>query len=501
MKQACFVFLFLISSFLRFFRIDQLTEFLGDQGRTGIVIYDALINKSLPLVGPPVLTGQHLGPFFYYLVGLPFIVSGFNPLWPSLFMAVLGVGTVLILFYVSEKIFGLLIGFSISLLFAISPLIVKESRILWDPTPIPFFILLFILSIYKIYGERNFCWFLLLGFTLGVLAQLHYPNMFFLILTACFSFYLFLTRKKKETAKRMLSWMLLSVVSFCLTLFPFLIYQINNAFIDIKGVLISFLLSESITVSTMPIYSRALDLSARLFHHVIPLNNTLYMGIFILLGLLLPLLKRNFWNVFFVSWFVAGISIISLFKGIVFDHYLSFLLPVPFFLLGASMKTALRFVPGKVLFVFIIIIAIIQLSKTDIFSSGTNDIKRTGIIANEVLIQAGNTPFSFTLISSRSFSDVHYRYFFRIKGKEPEPITDGDYVLLFLICEKLPHPEKKGEKLPCPEDEEIKKLPEVAPLCFESPCKLNYSKISLKEFRFISSKELFDGKLFTFERN
>ena len=135
-------FLVFISTFLRLYRISQLTEFLGDQGRTGMVIYEAWMTKTIPLAGPTVLSGQHLGPFFYYLMAPSFILSGFNPLGPSMFTAILGVVTVVLLFYISNKLFGFWIGFFIALLYAVSPSIITQDRIIWEPNAIPFFTLL-----------------------------------------------------------------------------------------------------------------------------------------------------------------------------------------------------------------------------------------------------------------------------------------------------------------------------------------------------------------------
>src|SRR3989344_2389657 len=169
----------LLAGFLRVFRIFDLTEFLGDQGRTGIEIYHAFQTRSLPLVGPTVITGYYLGPFFYYLMGLSFILFNFNPVIPSAFTALLGVATVFFIYYLCKKLFGFWIAVGISALYATSPVIVAHERTIWEPTVIPFFILLFLFSLYKVFEKRNFTYFLLSGFSVGALVQLHYPNMFF----------------------------------------------------------------------------------------------------------------------------------------------------------------------------------------------------------------------------------------------------------------------------------------------------------------------------------
>ncbi len=96
----------LVAAFLRLYRLEAFTEFLGDQGRTGIIIWNAWNNKIFPLVGPPVLSGQYLGPFFYYFMAFPFILSHFNPLGPALWMAMLGILNVFLIFFLGKKLFG-----------------------------------------------------------------------------------------------------------------------------------------------------------------------------------------------------------------------------------------------------------------------------------------------------------------------------------------------------------------------------------------------------------
>src|SRR3989344_8991467 len=100
------IMLIVIAALFRLWRISELTEFLGDHGRTGMVIYDAWKTGVPPLAGPTVLSGQHLGPFFYYLIGPAFILGGFNPIIPSIFMALLGVASVGLLFILGKRFFG-----------------------------------------------------------------------------------------------------------------------------------------------------------------------------------------------------------------------------------------------------------------------------------------------------------------------------------------------------------------------------------------------------------
>src|SRR5512135_3394681 len=77
-----------VAAAVRFWHIGELTEFLGDQGRTMMILSEWVRTGVAPLAGPTTLTGQHLGPMFYYLI-LPGYPGG--PLGVAMWSALIGV--------------------------------------------------------------------------------------------------------------------------------------------------------------------------------------------------------------------------------------------------------------------------------------------------------------------------------------------------------------------------------------------------------------------------
>lgn len=486
--SAPFFILAFVASFLRFFRIYDLTEFLADQGRTGIVIFEAFSTHTLPLVGPPVLTGQHLGPIFYYLVSPAFLLANFHPLGPAFFMAGLGVLSVLIVYYLGRKLFGFWIGFFVAALFCVSSTLITQTRTLWDPTPIPFFVTLFILSIYKVYEEKNFRWLLVTGVVTGILIQLHYPNIFFVPLGLLFVLYLARSEGKKGSIGKIIRWSFRGLLGFLITIFPFLLYEMQHSFADLREVVLIFLTRSGSDVVATPYYEKVFDVSVRLFQSVLPVNQPWIQAVLITVSICLPFLRKNFWHVLFASWFVVGVLAISLYKGTIFDHYLSFLLPIPFFLIGSLVKVISVRIPKKILVGVAVLFVIANLTHVDIFAKANNDIEKTSRMTEAVINQANGKLFSFTIISSRSFSDLHYRYFFRLHDVKPEKITDTNYDLLFLVCEKAP----------CPK---VLENETVQVMCYDPHCEVEYPKIALSGFRLASTKDVLDGRIFTYERS
>ncbi len=479
------VLLIVIAVFLRFWRIWELTEFLGDQGRTGIIIWNAWVHKIPPLVGPPVLSGQFLGPFFYYFISLPFVLSGFHPLAPALFIAAIGVFSVYIVFFLGKELFGFWVGAGIAGLYAVSPYIISSDRTLWEPNIIPFFILLYIFFVYRIYQKRKFSSFFSMGIIVGILVQLHYPNIFFIALSSLFWLFMLINRKKGESIKALFLWFFAGTVGFFVVLSPFLYYESQHSWQDIKEIILIFLVPSGSSADTLPFGETVVDLSTRAFKKAIPLP-TFWVAMGELVIFTGALLQRRFWGYFFSFWFIVGIVAMSLYKGIVFDHYLNFLLPVPFFLLGFIISSYRRFIPSVLLIALIAFFLIFQIKSTDIFTKGNNDIIRTQSMITEMLSLTKNEPFSFTLSSSRSFSDLHYRFFFLTADNKPLPITDKTYKNLFFICEKAP----------CVSAKMFKTKTSVPVLCHGEYCGDDYGSVDLHSWQFIASVSIFDGRIY-----
>jgi len=166
----------------------------------------------------------------------------------------------------------------------------------------------------------------------------------------------------------------------------------------------------------------------------------------------------------------GGLASIARYKGILHDHYLFFLVPAPFFMIGSLLSTVSKRAGKYVALVVVGIVIVLQFKESDVFKIRNYDIPRTQKAVQMVRNEVGSEPFSFTIISSRSFSDLHYRYYMEELGLRPLPITDYSYKTLVLVCDYED----------CPTVEELGDLTTVKTLCFEERCKEFYPDIHLK---------------------
>lgn len=487
-----FVLIVLLALFLRLYRIGELTEFLGDQGRTGIHIYNAWKVRQPPLVGPTVLTGEHLGPAFYYLMAPAFVIGRFNPVWPAVATALFGVASVVLLWMLGERLFGWKMASVTSLLYAVSPQIVRQERILWEPNLIPFFALLYVFSVCKIMKEGKLGYFALTGVSVGILIQLHYPNLVFIPLTVLASIWMWFARRLFNwRIKFLVGAYIFGLLVFFVVLAPFLYYEVMQGFVDLAGIAKVVFSSGQELLPKGVILHNFLDYAGRIIGRVVPLGSQWQIAFVLLIIAGVNVLIKDPILLISTLLFLGGISVLSFYKGVVYNHYLNFLLPIPFLGIGYIAYALRKKVPYAIVACALLVLAVMHLTKTDIFQPGFNDIARTKRAVEAMIQEANGEPFSFTLISSRSFSDLHYRYFFKIKGVQPQPITSNDYTRLFLVCEK-------GT---CPTSDELLKQKQIRALCYEDNCQGEYPYIFIDQWKPVSYKTLPQATLYSLIRN
>ena len=456
----------LLGSILRLFHVFRLTEFLGDQGRTSMILHTWLSGGSMPLVGPTTLTGQYLGPAFYFLLAPFYALGGFAPQGAVIGMVLFGVASIYLLYVVVRLVYGVVPARSLALLLAVSPALVRADRIIWEPNFVPFFGLLFAYFAIRQHERINFWDNVGLGAAVGILIQLHYPNLFFLGLSGLlFVGHSIRVRDWGTIIKATFGW----IAGFVAVLTPFLMYEFAHNFADITQIL-NIIHTGSVGLGKRQALIYAIDYGGRVFGLVIPYLQTGWVVALMILWAVFLVIQFTAWNIFWTCWFGIGLLIIARYNGVVYDHYLLFLLPPVLLAMAAVMKWIQdkSSILGRVGILVVLILSAVHISRTDVLSGGSDDLSRTRQLATAVISDAGGSPFSFTLVGSRSFSDLHYRYYFLKRGVPVSQIVDGTYKKMYVICDNLV----------CPALSELEEQ-KLSVLCFDAHCEGEYPKIDL----------------------
>lgn len=218
--------LFILSIFLRTFRLPEFIAYHQDQVRDLTYIAKVFQEHEVILLGPKASVGNfYLAPLWYYLMSVAYFFSK-SPLAPALMVAVLNsLATIFIYFFVRD-FFSKKLAIYASLLYAVSPFSIEYSRFAWNPNPIPLFaiISIYCLFMYLFKQKKNFIY--LSVAAANLVFQLHYQG--FLLVAAVFIFPIL-----RKDWKRLFG----SFVIFILMLSPFFIFEVINNFPNSKEIL------------------------------------------------------------------------------------------------------------------------------------------------------------------------------------------------------------------------------------------------------------------------
>jgi len=161
-----------IAVVVRFYRID-LTWYFLDQVRDVTAAVDIATGIDLPLLGPRIgSTAAYLGPLYFYLLAIPFTVAR-DPIAAPVFVALTQLAALLALYRFASEYFGRRVGAAAAALFAVFPLTVFSSRLVWHVGLLPLFIVLYMHALFRLVIDGRPAAIVALCALLAVLTQLH----------------------------------------------------------------------------------------------------------------------------------------------------------------------------------------------------------------------------------------------------------------------------------------------------------------------------------------
>ena len=206
--------------------------FGSEQGVEYLVTKKILIDHEIILTAHQGGLGGFLKPAgFNYLLATAFAVTSGNPFGGRVLMFLISMITVIISFIVGANLFSLRTAFFISFLLAISPNLSHYAGRISPPFIIPLLTVLLILFFYKtLQGNKRFI--LPIAFTIGLTS--HFEMATTGKLWAIFLVILFFLVIKKKIP---FTFLFGSFLFFVLPLLPIFIFDLQNNYFNIKGIL------------------------------------------------------------------------------------------------------------------------------------------------------------------------------------------------------------------------------------------------------------------------
>jgi len=459
---AIVIFLIIFAGFFRLYRIADYMEFLGDEGRDALIARE-IINGDPTLLGPRSSAGDfYMGPFYYYAITPFLFFANYDPVGPAIMVAIFGIATVLLIYFVGQKFFNKTTAFIAAFLYSFSPLVLNYSHSSWNPNILPFFSLLLIYLVYLTVTKlKSLKYFFLSGLVLGICLQLHYLSLF---LGITISVYIFIMTKKKPFLNLIKKYLFL-IFGTLTSLSPLILFDFLNNFLNTRG-LFAFLFSKDVSYSANTGYFQTIaDSFFRMFSRLIfnfpqavkisqfpDIQIYLWGAVSILTAISSIILlfrhKNKSIKLILFLWLFICMFLFGLYKKEIHDYLFTILFPLPFLLVGnliyvlMSQKKWNRYISSSL--AIILFISISTLFYFDLpFRYGANRQRdQVKTIAEFVLSKTDNKPYNFAILSP-SNSDHAYRYYLDILGDAPirienmqnDPERSTGTSQLLVVCE------------------------------------------------------------------
>lgn len=437
-----------LTALFRFYKLDGYMNFLGDEGRDALMVKRILETWDIPLIGPPTSVGNiYLGPMYYYLMTIPMAIFYLNPVAASAMVALFGTATVGLIYFLSRKWFGVISAIISSTLYGFSPVNIIYSKSSWNPNPAPFFSLLSFLGLYMARVKGNYSWLMITGFGLGSVVQMHY--LAFILLPIFGILWLYELIEKKEK-KLFWSGTIGAVLIFSILISPLVIFDFKHNFLNYRALTELFGGGEAVGFNPLTTINRIsyiydYNLIGRYIAGENPILTTvlsisIMLPLFVSFYLMIRRKKIN-WPYFTLGvWLILGLMGLSLYKSQLYDHYLGFLNPVPFLLLGSivALTNKLKGFEKKIIFASVLLVnaflLIMFIQKSPLNSQPNYQLKRTQEIAKFVIEKSEGNPFNFALIAARNY-DSAYQFYLDIYGFKPKQAYEEVTSQMFVVCE------------------------------------------------------------------
>ncbi|KKR29863.1 MAG: hypothetical protein UT61_C0020G0011 [Candidatus Woesebacteria bacterium GW2011_GWA1_39_8] len=474
-NEALAISLILVAaSFLRLYKIDQYMTFLGDEGRDVIIVRRLLVDFDIILVGPGTSIGNmYLGPIYYYMMAPALLLANFSPVGPAVMIALLGVTTVFFVWFVAREWFGKLAALVAALLYAIAPTITTYSRSSWNPNIMPFFALLTIYSVWKVWKKLNYRWLIVTGVSMGFVLQSHYLGLLLVPVIGLFWLLTYLTIKNsKLEIKSLIKQSFIGLLLFSVLMSPLVIFDARHDWRNFAAMK-DFFTQRQTTVSAKPwsglekLPEIANETTGSLLGAKSENLTWLYIygALYIFLWMSgeyffskkkINLADKTYWKYlydkitssyyapFFIlfTWLFFAHLGLTLYKQHIYDHYFGFFFPAPFLLVG-GLTSYIYNNFGKVwktiLAIFIMYALYVNLANNQLKYPPNRQLQRSETVANFIVQQTGSEKFNLAVIAERNYEGA-YQYFLE-RWNAPIVIIDAQRAdetitnQLYVVCE------------------------------------------------------------------
>lgn len=427
--------------------------FTYDVGRDMLSLWDIVYNHKIILIGATTgIPGVFYGPWWYYILSPFFFIFSGNPQGIAFIMAFIGVVTIPLSYLFGKRIGDNFLGLSFALLTSISPSLISLSSQIWNPNIAPFFVLLVLIVLERIYALKEKVksyYFFALGLLLALNIDIEILWGVLFTIGVLISFVI-LYRKLLNIKK-----IIYIFLGALIILSPRIIFELRHTFIMTKSFL-TFLSTKTMEdkLDTYHFLENRVLVHLDEFSKSFIQGNNTFSILILLLTLAITFILYKKGNLLIKQFSLTGIIVLAVFYlgSIIFTHALwphYFVgLPIIYILLFSislyllSIKLKKSIIPILILgavFIFTInSLSVIQNLNKPLWQGNASVYRNQLEVIDYIYKQADGKPFKYVTYTPPIF-DYTYQYLFKWYGSSKykyEPVVEAPTA--FFIIEPDP---------------------------------------------------------------
>ena len=440
-KYWLIILIILLAASLRFFRIEALTTFSGDQGYDFLIVKRMIVDGKFTLLGPKIgpyneLGNLYLGPAYYYLIAPSLYFFKLNPLGPAIFTSLLSTLTVILIYVIGLNFFSKQTGILAGAFFAFNSLIINQSRASSNPHLMPFFATVLFFSTLQIVvkNSKNLIWPVSTGVSMAIIFQLHYMGVSVILASILFLLY---GKKLKE--------FLIVLLSFISGISPQIFFELRHEFFITNEIIKQLSYGSLLAKASI---TQNISSSIRILSETFFSNASLLIPVLLLVPVIF-LAGKNFNQkrvvyLFLISTIFFTIVAGSIFPGSLNSHYFTAIYPSLCLLISAifvkSIETFKSWLARLAILLFVATVLYFNISNLNLFRDNGYTMpigwNLKGIqMAAQLIVKDPDSSKKFNIASTLDGDtrSMPYRYLTEIKGKIPldvEKYPESDVIYL-----------------------------------------------------------------------
>ena len=429
----------LVGAVFRFWRLEALTTFGGDQG------YDfenirQILQGNLTLLGPKIgpytnVATLYLGPLYYYLMAPFLFLTRLDPIGISYAMVIARLLTTLLIYIATKKLLGIETALIVAIISALSPYWINQLGFPSNVYLVPPLVAVSLILIQTVSKGKNSLTFFVLGLIASSIIHFHYLAV---VLMPSLVIYFWIQRDILNVRK-----IVALVCGFFLGLLPIFVFEMRNEFF-LTNQLFKLIKSGSV-LSTFTMISKSQENSQFIAQNILGISSW-FVGISLIIFAAFKLnSKKKPIPVFLATIIIVNFLIAVFYFGPVQPHYLATAY-VPLFIFTAHLISKSRIFHKSFPILLTLIISIFLINKNHLLSpqgyTMPQDltVKEIKKISKIVTSDVGSDTFNVTSTLDGDSRALPYRYLTKVYGKNPldeETYDKGDS--LYVITRDPPY--------------------------------------------------------------